>query len=450
MAMNAHTLDPSRMPSMQACGPMLDPAGKEDHVNAPVSPDIDLLPCCRHCGTGLSVLLADLGLSPVANDYVPAARAGLGEMFHPLQVRVCPRCRLAQTRDLLAADAIFRDDYAYFSSCSDSWLEHARRYVGDMVTRFALPPGAQHVEIASNDGYLLQYAQAVGLRCLGVEPCASVAHVALDKGIDTRIAFFGRALASQLRGEGWQVDLLTANNVLAHVPDLNDFLAGVTLLLAPTGVATFEVQHLLRLMQGQQFDTIYHEHFSYFSLIAAQHVFAAAGLEIFDVELLPTHGGSIRFFACHPGAHPRSPRVDAVLQEELAYGLHEDAVYVQWSEQVRGSKRALLQLLCRLKADGMRIAAYGAPAKAATLLNYCGIGRDFIDFTVDRAASKQGRLVPGVRIPILAPEAIAQQRPDYLLVLVWNLREEVMQQMAGIRAWGGRFILPLPQAIVED
>lgn len=419
-------------------------------ADAPVAVLPDTVPPCRHCGARLDLVLADLGLSPVANDYVEPQDYARGEMFYPLEARVCPRCRLAQTRDLLAADAIFRDDYAYFSSYSSSWLAHAQRYVEAMVERFDLGPGARHVEVASNDGYLLQYSQAAGLRCLGIEPCQSVALAARAKGIETRIEFFGTSYAQRLCAEGWSADLLTGNNVLAHVPDVNDFLQGVALLLAPDGVATFEVQHLLRLMQRHQFDTIYHEHFSYYSLIAAQHVFAAAGLEIFDVELLETHGGSIRFFAA-PAAAGRVPtaRVAAVLAEERAYGLDGDAVYRRWNEEVKHSKRVLVELLSGIKAGGGSIAAYGAPAKAATLLNYCGIGRDVIDFAVDRAHSKQGRFIPGVRIPILPPEAIFQARPDYLLVLVWNLKDEVMAQMADIRRWGGRFILPLPIAQVE-
>lgn len=414
------------------------------------------LPCpasagCRHCGHPLELPLADLGLSPVANDYVAAADCGRGEAVYPLAVWVCRHCWLVQTRDLLAAKAIFRADYAYFSSVSSSWLAHARTYVQTMIARFGLRPGDRHVELASNDGYLLQYAQAAGLDVLGVEPCASVAQAALDKGIPTRMAFFDPACAQALLDEGGPARLITANNVLAHVPDLNGFVAGVARLLAPGGVATFEVQHLLRLMQRNQFDTLYHEHFSYFSLLAACRVFASAGLRVFDVDELETHGGSIRFLVCHAD-DPRAdgPALARVLAEERAYGLDGDAVYLAWNEAVKRSKRALLALLVQLKDEGRTIVAYGAPAKGVTLLNYCGIGRDFLEFTVDRAPSKQGRFLPGVRLPILPPEALEAARPDYVLILVWNLRQEVKAQLAHVRDWGARFIVPLPQAVIED
>ncbi|WP_066093057.1 class I SAM-dependent methyltransferase [Xanthomonas massiliensis] len=418
-------------------------------MDSPVSPLAP--PPCRHCGHALDLPLADLGLSPVANDYVAPQDYARGEAFYPLEVWVCRHCRLAQTRDLLAAEAIFRADYAYFSSVSSSWLAHARAYVEAMLARLRLRPGERHVEIASNDGYLLQYSQAAGLDCLGVEPCESVAQAALDKGIPTRIAFFDPACAEVLLAEGGPARLITANNVLAHVPDLNGFVSGVKRLLAADGVATFEVQHLLRLMQRNQFDTIYHEHFSYFSLIAARHVFASAGLRVFDVDELETHGGSIRFLVCHADAEiADTPALERVLAEERAYGLDQDAAYLAWNESVKRTKRALLALLARLKDEGRRIVAYGAPAKGVTLLNYCGIGRDFLEFTVDRAPSKQGRFLPGVRVPILAPEALDRARPDYVLILVWNLRQEVKAQLAHVRDWGGRFIVPLPQAAIED
>jgi hypothetical protein len=352
---------------------------------------------------------------------------------------------------MVSAESMFRADYAYFSSHSTLWLTHAENYVEQMVARFKLSAASRHVELASNDGYLLQYSMAKGLKCLGVEPCESVALAGRDKGVDTRIEFFGTQYAHTLLAEGWTADLITGNNVLAHVPAINDFVGGVKILLAPEGVATFEVQHLLKLMQRHQFDTIYHEHFSYLSLIAGLRIFAKAGLRVFDVELPETHGGSIRFFVCHDDScHTDSPNVASVLAEERAYGLEADAVYVAWNESVRQTKRDLLELLIALKRDGKTIAGYGAPAKAVTLLNYCGIARDFLDFTVDRAPSKQRRYLPGVRIPILAPEAIFEARPDYVLILAWNLKAEIKAQMSDIKSWAGRFIVPVPKALIED
>lgn len=420
-------------------------------MTAPVKPAALSLARCRHCGADLTLTLADLGLSPVANDYVEPEHYARAEPFYPLEALVCRTCRLVQTRDFLAASDMFRADYAYFSSHSTSWVQHAKTYVETMSARFGLGAGARHIELASNDGYLLQFSKAAGLQCLGVEPCESVALAARELGIETRIDFFGETYAEGLAAEGWATDLITANNVLAHVPDINDFVAGVRVLLAPNGVATFEVQHLLKLMQRRQFDTIYHEHFSYLSLIAGQRIFAAAGLRVFDVELLETHGGSIRFFVCRKdAAHPESPNVAAVLKEELDYGLDRDETYLAWDEAVKETKRSLLELLIALKRDGKRIAAYGAPAKGVTLLNYCGIARDFLDFTVDRAPSKQGRYMPGVRVPILAPDAIMEFKPDYILILPWNLKNEIKAQMAGVKEWGARFIVPVPQAAIED
>lgn len=408
-------------------------------------------PECRHCNSELTLPLVDLGLSPIANDYVSPANYTKAEPFYPLEVLVCSNCRLAQTRDMVAAEDIFRADYAYFSSYSTSWLDHARTYVEDMSTRFGLTPASRHIEIASNDGYLLQYSKAKGLRCLGIEPCEAVALAGREKGVETRIAFFSEDYAKSLLAEGWSADLITANNVLAHVPAINDFVGGVKVLLAQDGVATFEVQHLLKLMQRHQFDTIYHEHYSYLSLIAGLQIFAKAGLRVFDVELLETHGGSIRLFVCHAKSGFRdSPGVARVLAEEQAYGFDGDTAYAAWNEAVKAIKRDLLELLIALKRDGKTIAAYGAPAKAATLVNYCGIGRDFIDFTVDRALSKQGLYLPGARIPIRSPDAIFEAKPDYVLIFPWNLRDEIKAQMSGIRSWGGRFIIPLPKAIIED
>ncbi|WP_410708167.1 methyltransferase domain-containing protein [Bradyrhizobium sp. BWA-3-5] len=420
-------------------------------MNKSIPATSGVTPKCRHCAHDLTRKLINLGLSPVANDYVEPAGYMKAEPFYPLEVFVCSECRLVQTRDLLLASDIFRADYAYFSSHSSSWLEHARTYVDYVSTRFGLGTNSRHVEIASNDGYLLQYSLSKGINCLGIEPCESVALAARKAGIETRIEFFSREYGQTLRSEGWAADLITANNVLAHVPDINDFVGGIKMLLAPNGVATLEVQHLLTLMQRHQFDTIYHEHFSYLSLIAGQRIFSKAGLRVFDVELLETHGGSIRFFVCHSEAsRAESARVAEVLAKERAYGLDRDEVYIAWNESVKETKRALLELLISLKRQSKTIAGYGAPAKGVTLLNYCGIGVDFIDFTVDRAPSKQGRYLPGVRIPILPPEAILQTKPDYILILPWNLKQEIKEQMAEVRSWGGQFIVPVPKATIES
>jgi len=396
--------------------------------------------------------MADLGLSPVANDYVDPAKYQAGEPFYPLEAYVCRSCRLVQTQDVLKADEIFRADYAYFSSHSTSWLEHAKTYVDGMVERFGLKPERHHmIEVASNDGYLLQFAKARGIRALGIEPCESVALAAREKGIDTRISFFGTSFAQGLAREGLHADLLTANNVLAHVPDINDFVGGVAAVLSPEGVATFEIQHLLKLMQRHQFDTIYHEHFSYLSLIAGQKIFEKAGLRVFDVEELETHGGSIRFFVCRKDAsHAKTDRVAQVLKAELDYGLDSDRAYQAWGEAVKETKRALLDVLIDLKRQGKTIVGYGAPAKGVTLLNYCGIGRDFLDYTVDKAPSKIGRYFPGVRLPILAPETIFETKPDYILILPWNLKNEIKAQLRGAREWGAKFIIPVPDAQIED
>ncbi|MGD2131287.1 MAG: class I SAM-dependent methyltransferase [Maricaulaceae bacterium] len=408
-------------------------------------------PPCRHCGAPMTVTLADLGMSPVANDLVALDKAADMEPFYPLEVLACSDCRLAQTRDFKAGDEIFTEDYVYFSSMSTSWLEHAKRYVDAMFDRFGFDESAKVVEIASNDGYLLKNIKDRGASCLGVEPCQSVALEARRKGIDTRIEFFGVELAQALVEEGWSADLIPANNVFAHVPDINDFTAGLATLLKPEGVITIEVQHLLRLMQRNQFDTIYHEHFSYLSLHAGMRIFASHGLRVFDVEEPPTHGGSIRFFVCKEGAsHVESPNVARVLAEEAEYGLGRDNVYLAWQEQVKETKRALLELLIKLKREGATIAGYGAPAKGNTLLNYCGIGKDFIDFTVDKAPSKQDKLLPGSRIPILAPEAIYSRKPDYVLILPWNLKDEIIAQMSDIRQWGGKFITPIPHPKIYE
>lgn len=404
---------------------------------------------CRSCAAPVTLELIDLGNLPIANALLEPDAEGAPSPTYPLKVLVCQHCRLVQTQDILPAEALFNADYTYFSSHSSSWLEHARAYVADMIARFGLRPGSSHIEIASNDGYLLQYSQASGLDCMGIEPCQSVALAARAKGIPTQMAFFDAALGAELAAQGHGADLITANNVFAHVPDINSFTAGIKALLAPEGLATLEVQHLLSLMQKDQFDTIYHEHYSYLSLIAAEAIFARAGLRVFDVELVPTHGGSIRFFVCHHGAaHAQTPAIARVLAAERAYGLDQDAVYQAWGQSIAANRAALRDVLIDLKAQGKSIVAYGAPAKGVTLLNYCGVGRDLLEFTVDMAPSKQGHLLPGVRLPILAPEAITKRRPDYVLILPWNLIGEIQAQLAGIAEWGGQFIVPIPYPLI--
>jgi SAM-dependent methyltransferase len=405
-------------------------------------------PACRHCGAPLTTLFADLGETPVTNDFLTEDALRRPEPVYPLRAFVCSDCRLAQLEDFLRSDDLFRADYPYFSSVSTSFLEHARRYVEEVSARFGLGPGSTVVEAASNDGYLLQYFMAKGLRALGVEPCRSVAECAIrDRGAPTHIAFFSQALAHRLVEEGHAADLVVANNVLGHVPDINDFVKGLATLLAPGGVATLEFPSLLNLIRLNQFDTIYHEHFSYLSLTAAHRLLAANGLRVFDVEPLATHGGSLRLFACREtDIRPRTPRLRDMLDAERDAGLDDDPLYLGFAARVEETKRALRDLLHGLRRDGRTVVAYGAPAKGNTLLNACGITRDLVDFTVDRSPHKQGLYLPGSHLPILAPEAIDRAKPDYVLILPWNLREEIVEQMAHVRDWGGRFILPIPHA----
>ncbi|HET8997232.1 MAG TPA: class I SAM-dependent methyltransferase [Acetobacteraceae bacterium] len=404
---------------------------------------------CRFCAAPLTESFADLGMTPLSNAFVPPERAAAPERFYPLHAFVCSLCRLVQLDQAEPPQAIFRD-YPYFSSYAESWLRHAERYAAAMMERFALGRSSRVVEVASNDGYLLQFFHRAGIPVLGIEPAENVACVARQRGIATDAAFFGCVTARRLRTQGIEADLLVANNVLAHVPALNDFVAGLGTLLHPDGVLTVEMPHLLRLIEGSQFDTIYHEHFSYFSLLAAQRIFAAHGLRVFDVAQLPTHGGSLRLFLCHAacGAHKPHDTVDAVLAEERAAGLDGPHAYRRFAEQMVRSKCGLLDFCIAARRAGQRMVGYGAPAKGNTLLNYCGIGPEFLPFTVDRNPHKQGMLLPGTRIPVRAPDSVMQARPDYLLILPWNLRDEVMAQMAAIRDWGGRFVLPIPSVQV--
>jgi SAM-dependent methyltransferase len=412
------------------------------HAN-PVQPD------CRFCRAKLHHTLVDLGMSPLCESYVSPDTANRMEPFYPLRVFVCDNCFLAQLEQYVSAEEIF-SEYAYFSSYSDSWLQHARCYTDMIVNRLHLSHLSTVMELASNDGYLLQCFVHKGIRAIGVEPAANVAAVAEKKGVPTVVKFFGRETAKELAARYGQVDLLLGNNVLAQVPDLNDFVGGMPLVLKPRGVITIEFPHLLRLMNENQFDTIYHEHFSYFSFGAAEKVFAHHGLVLFDVEELPTHGGSLRIYARHEAdsARPVDSRVVEMRQREHDAGLHRIETYRNFGEQVRETKRKLLEFLIRAKREGRTIVGYGAPGKGNTLLNYCGIREDFIDYTVDRNTYKQGRLLPGTHIPILHPDTINETKPDYVLILPWNFKEEIMAQMSGIRAWGGKFVVPIPEVTV--
>jgi len=403
-------------------------------------------PGCRFCGAVLDATFVDLGMSPLCQTHIDAERLNHMEPFYPLHVRVCGRCFLVQLPEYVAPADIF-SEYAYFSSYADSWVEHARRYCESMRRRFALSRESFVVEIASNDGYLLQHFVAAGIPVLGVEPAANIASVARERGIRTEVCFHGRAAAARIAAQYGKADLVAGNNVLAHVPDINDFVAGMKLLLKPGGVVTMEFPHLQRLMEQNQFDTIYHEHFSYLSFVVVERIFAAHGLTLFDVEELPTHGGSLRIYARHAedGSKPVSTRADALRERERALGFEQLETYGRFDEQVKATKRNILDFLIGLKREGARIAGYGAPGKGNTLLNYCGIGTDFIDYTVDRNPYKQGKYTPGTHIPILAPERIRETRPDYVLILPWNLTAEITEQLDFVRAWGGRFIVPIPE-----
>lgn len=406
---------------------------------------------CRFCAASLERTFVDLGMSPLCESFVPESRRNAMEPFYPLHVWVCGACRLVQLEEYVSPSEIFTD-YAYFSSYSDSWLAHAKRYAEAMCARLALDASSQVVEIASNDGYLLQNFVARGIPALGVEPAANVAEAAIAKGVPTEVAFFGVETAERLAAQGMRADLLLGNNVLAHVPDINDFVAGMKILLKPDGVITMEFPHLRRLIEGNQFDTIYHEHFSYLSLGVTESIFSAHGLAIFDVEELPTHGGSLRIHARHAEAAgpPETAALGDLRAAERAAGYADDAVYAAFAPRVEAAKRKLLALLGGIKEEGKRIAGYGAPGKGNTLLNYCGIRTDYLDYTVDRNPFKHGKYCPGTHIPIYPVERIRETKPDYLLILPWNLKEEIIAQMAYVREWGARFIVPIPEAAVLD
>jgi hypothetical protein len=406
---------------------------------------------CRFCGAPLSQVFVDLGASPLANSYLEPEDLDRAEAFYPLAVYVCGECLLVQLPEAERPEAIF-SDYAYFSSYSESWLRHAEAYAEAMIERFGFGAGHQMIEIASNDGYLLRWFKAQGVPVLGVEPAGNVAAAAEAAGIPTVVRFFGEATARELVAEGRGADLLVGNNVLAHVPDLNDFVAGLKILLAPSGVLTLEFPHLLRLMAEDQFDTIYHEHYSYFSFATVRKIFAAHGLALFDVEELPTHGGSLRIYARHDedASKPVGERVAALLAREEAAGLGRLETYRSFGERVLRVKWGLLRFLIRTKEEGKSIAGYGAPAKGNTLLNFCGVRTDFLDYTVDRSPHKQGRFLPGTRIPIHGPDRLRETRPDYVLILPWNLKEEIVEQMADVRSWGGRFVVAIPEVRILE
>ncbi len=404
---------------------------------------------CRFCGNGLRHEFVNLGMSPLCESYLSADQLNAMEPFYPLVVFVCDRCLLVQLGEYVAAEDIFTE-YAYFSSYADSWVEHARRYTESMIERFGFGSGSRVVEVASNDGYLLQHFVARGVPVLGIEPARNVAEVAERKGVPTMTEFFGAALARRLADEGQRADLLLGNNVLAQVPDLNDFVEGLAILLADDGVLTLEFPHLVRLIEENQFDTIYHEHFSYFSFVSVTEILGHHGLRTFDVEQLPTHGGSLRVYACRrdTAAHATADTVGELLRREEEFGIRDLSTYRTFSEKVKETKRKLLTFLIEARRQGKRIVGYGAPGKGNTLLNYCGVRTDFIDFTVDRNPYKQGKFLPGTHIPIFAPDEIARARPDYLFILPWNFKDEIMRQNAFIRDWGGRFVVPIPEVEV--
>ena len=404
---------------------------------------------CRFCGADLQHTFVDLGMSPLCETYPAPADLNRGEIYFPLHVYVCSKCFLVQLEEYESPENIF-SDYAYFSSYSESWLKHADTYCANIQSRFGLDEESFVVEVASNDGYLLQYFVRRNVPVLGIEPAANVAKVAIEKGIPTLVKFFGTKLAGDLVSEGRSADLVLGNNVLAQVPDLNDFVEGLKILLKPEGILTLEFPHLLRLMEYNEFDTIYHEHFSYFSLLTAVNLLAAHDLQVFDVEELLSHGGSLRVFACRAEAktHPVEPSVARVMEDEERAGLGAMDGYKNFAQQVKETKLALMEFLLKAAREGKSVAGYGAPGKSATLLHYCGIGKDLIEYTVDRNHHKQGRFLPGTHIPIHHPDHIQETKPDYVVILPWNLQSEIMKQLEFIREWGGQFVVPIPMTTI--
>jgi len=405
---------------------------------------------CRFCGTKLEHVFADLGSTPIANDYIKPEHLHNMEPFYPLVVYVCDTCLLVQLPEHQTPEKIFGQEYTYFSSYSDSWLKHASDYVDMMMQRFGFNDKSRVVEIASNDGYLLQYFKKKGVPILGIEPAANVAEVAVKNGIPSMVKFFGVKTAKELADDAVLADLVLGNNVLAHVPDVNDFVSGMKIILKQQGVITMEFPHLLRLMELNQFDTIYHEHFSYFSFVTVEKIFAHHGLTIFDVEELSTHGGSLRIFAKHSEDDSKSisDHVNNLRNREIELGFMKVDHYLSYQDQINKTKRNLLKFLIEASEQGKTVVGYGAPAKGNTLLNYCGVGSDLIQYTVDRSPVKQGSYLPGTRIPIYDPQKIYETRPDYLLILPWNLKDEISKQMSDVRSWNCKFVVPIPSVEV--
>jgi SAM-dependent methyltransferase len=403
---------------------------------------------CRFCGGSLAEFV-DLGMSPLCESFLAQHQLNSMEPFYPLAAYVCKDCLLVQLQEYVAPEHIF-SEYAYFSAYSDAWLDHARRYVEMMTDRLGLGPASRVIELGSNDGYLLQFFVERGVPVLGIDPAANVARAAEKRGVPTLVKFFGVETARELAEGGIQADLILGNNVLAQVANLNSFVEGIHLILKPNGVCTIEFPHLLKTISGNQFDQIYHEHFSYFAALTAEKIFAAHGMRIFDIEELWTHGGSLRIYACHAGdqTHPSLPSVSELGRREREAGLHRLETYADFADQVRATKRKLLSFLIEAKSRGKSIAGYGAPGKGNTLLNFCGIRTDFLDYTVDRNPYKHGKYLPGTHIPIFPPEKIAETKPDYVLILPWNLKDEIAAQLAYIRNWGGKFLVPIPEASV--
>jgi SAM-dependent methyltransferase len=432
------------MPEAKAANPMTTttalPLEVRQHATARV---------CRFCSAGLRQTFVDLGMSPLCETYPSAEQLNRGETYYPLHVYVCEQCWLVQLEEYESAENIF-SDYAYFSSYSDSWLKHADKYCQQMIAHFGLNDRSLAVEVASNDGYLLQYFVQRQVPVLGIEPAANVAKVAVEKNVPTLVEFFGTRVAKRLAAEGHCADLVLGNNVLAQVPDLNDFVEGLKLMLKPHGVLTLEFPHLLRLIELNEFDTIYHEHFSYFSLLTAIRILEAHGLRVFDVEELSTHGGSLRVYACRAEdeIHSTGSSVAKVLGDEKRAGLDALSGYQSFATQVQQTKFALVDFLLAARRQGKSVAGYGAPGKSTTLLHYCGIGKDLIEYTVDRSPYKQGRFLPGNHIPIFHPDRIRETQPDYVVILPWNLKDEIMAQLQFIREWGGRFVVPIPKLTI--
>jgi SAM-dependent methyltransferase len=403
---------------------------------------------CRFCGGSLAEFV-DLGMSPLSESYLTIDQLNTMEPFYPLAAYVCRDCLLVQLQEYVAPKKIF-SEYAYFSAYSDSWLDHARRYVEAMSKRLSLGSASQVIELGSNDGYLLQFFVDKGIPVLGIDPAANVAKAAEKRGVPTLVKFFGIDTARELAETGTQADLVLGNNVLAQVADLNSFVEGIAIILKAGGVCTIEFPHLLRTIDGNQFDQIYHEHFSYFSALTAERIVAAHGLRIFDLDELSTHGGSLRIYACHADdqSHPTESSVSELLRREREAGLHRLETYADFADQVRATKRKLLSFLIEAKSCNKTLAGYGAPGKGNTLLNYCGIRGDFLDYTVDRNPYKHGKYLPGTHIPIFPPERIFETKPDYVLILPWNLKDEITTQLAHIRSWGGKFVVPIPEVSV--